>query len=330
VVTRDAGSDVVAVYVNGVQVMQFVDVNGIAEFTGLSNVVRLFQDDDLTGGIEAASGFVDRIRIYNRDLSAAEVAALVFDQRGADFDRVVDGNAAGGPRMDIGAYERQITPVLPGDYNLDGFVNAADYTVWRNNLNVNVTAFHEPDGDGNGLIDGNDYAVWKSNYGNTPPTAGAGASLGQNAEVAISTTTDALSTIASQPTATDEHSASVELAQRGVVAGRSLNTSEAAEGTVVGPSALIGIDFASRETRARESFVCLHRTPIDISWLMDLDVLAFDQLGSAPESRTGITQLAAARDAAFDKLAEWEPALETAITRPLLVFSDRIGGSSAI
>jgi hypothetical protein len=60
---------------------------------------------------------------------------------------------------------------LAGDYNGDGTVNAADYTVWRNSLG---SANSNADGNGSGLVDANDYLVWKNHYGQTA----SGASLG--------------------------------------------------------------------------------------------------------------------------------------------------------
>lgn len=52
---------------------------------------------------------------------------------------------------------------LPGDYNDDGLVDAADYTVWRDTLGdeVNLRA----DGNNDGLVDPEDLDIWKSNYG---------------------------------------------------------------------------------------------------------------------------------------------------------------------
>lgn len=54
-------------------------------------------------------------------------------------------------------------PASSGDYNQDGIVNAADYTVWRNSLGqgANLAA----DGNTSMWIDGGDFAVWKANYG---------------------------------------------------------------------------------------------------------------------------------------------------------------------
>ena len=56
------------------------------------------------------------------------ISPLVFDQRGIGFDRV------SGTAIDIGAFEAQVLLVNPGDFNDDGIVNLADYTVWRDNL----------------------------------------------------------------------------------------------------------------------------------------------------------------------------------------------------
>ena len=57
---------------------------------------------------------------------------------------------------------------LVGDYNGDGTVNSADYTVWQNTLNSTP----EPDavsadGDDNGTVEQADYNVWLAYFGNT-------------------------------------------------------------------------------------------------------------------------------------------------------------------
>ncbi|QDT68910.1 Endo-1,4-beta-xylanase B [Planctomycetes bacterium MalM25] len=63
--------------------------------------------------------------------------------------------------------------VLPdaaaGDFNGDGAVDAADYTVWRDTLSEVVTPWSGADADGDGVIGPNDLAVWRANYGATAP-----------------------------------------------------------------------------------------------------------------------------------------------------------------
>lgn len=59
---------------------------------------------------------------------------------------------------------------LAGDYNNDGFVNIADYTVWRNNLGASDESALNNNGDGGGVTV-SDYQYWKDRFGNT---SGAG------------------------------------------------------------------------------------------------------------------------------------------------------------
>jgi hypothetical protein len=95
---------------------------------------------------------------------AVAFSGTQFDQRGTPFTRVSGG------RIDVGAFEVQVvTPSLVGDYNLDGAVNAADYTVWRDTLGQQAFPFAGADGSGDGLIGVTDYSVWGANYGTTTP-----------------------------------------------------------------------------------------------------------------------------------------------------------------
>ncbi|QDV73913.1 lamin tail domain-containing protein [Botrimarina mediterranea] len=55
------------------------------------------------------------------------------------------------------------SPNIAGDYNGDGFVDAADYTVWRDTLGS--TTELAADGDGNGTVNQLDYDVWVENFG---------------------------------------------------------------------------------------------------------------------------------------------------------------------
>lgn len=56
----------------------------------------------------------------------------------------------------------------PGDYNLDGLVDAADYTVWRDALDT-TTPRRGAGADGNlsGVVDQADWSVWTDNFGST-------------------------------------------------------------------------------------------------------------------------------------------------------------------
>lgn len=61
--------------------------------------------------------------------------------------------------------------VTPGDFNYDGVVDAADFTVWRDTLGQE--GFDQvADADGDGLVGHGDYDIWRANFG---ATAGDGA-----------------------------------------------------------------------------------------------------------------------------------------------------------
>jgi hypothetical protein len=55
-------------------------------------------------------------------------------------------------------------PAVPGDYNEDGFVNAADYPVWRDHLGQSFQLPNEGDGQTPGDVTPEDYDFWKSQF----------------------------------------------------------------------------------------------------------------------------------------------------------------------
>ena len=81
-----------------------------------------------------------------------------------------------GDAFDIGAYEWR-TAGLTGDFNDDGAVDTADYTLWRDTLGASVPPFTGADSNGNGVVDANDYLQWKASFGSGP----AGSKLAETA-----------------------------------------------------------------------------------------------------------------------------------------------------
>jgi hypothetical protein len=65
----------------------------------------------------------------------------------------------------------------PGDYNGDGLVNIADYTVFRDTLGstTNLAA----DGNDSGAVESGDYTYWRQRFG----TSGSGAGNGSDTAV---------------------------------------------------------------------------------------------------------------------------------------------------
>jgi V8-like Glu-specific endopeptidase len=68
----------------------------------------------------------------------------------------------------------QISPIL-GDYNANGTVDAADYTVWRDAIGQSGPGL-TADGNGDNLIDSSDYDIWRSHFGQTA-LSGEGAAV---------------------------------------------------------------------------------------------------------------------------------------------------------
>jgi hypothetical protein len=72
---------------------------------------------------------------------------------------------------EVTTFSNSAAPRVAGDYNYDGIVDVADYTVWRDNLGSQTDL--DADGDFDGVVGPADYDLWKSNFGST----GGGSSL---------------------------------------------------------------------------------------------------------------------------------------------------------
>lgn len=62
---------------------------------------------------------------------------------------------------------------LSGDYNGDGAVDAADYTVWRDLEGQQVSANTRADGNGDGVVNQLDYDIWSNRFGRAISLASA-------------------------------------------------------------------------------------------------------------------------------------------------------------
>jgi hypothetical protein len=127
---------------------------------------------DVGGGTYFAPDLGDAFEILT---AAGGFVGTTFD----DFDYSEAPLAAGlkwSVRYTPTSVVLEVVSTLPGDYNRNGVVDAADYTVWRDTFSgPNVPpASLAADGDGDGDVDGDDYDVWKSHFGETAPGAGSG------------------------------------------------------------------------------------------------------------------------------------------------------------
>ena len=175
-----------------------------------SNTANFFKDDSSANGyddgyaVTGSNSFVNS-QNYLTDVGAYTLSASpygTFDQGGNVYEwnealisgssRGIRGgswsNSAGFlPASDLNdgadpanefktvGFRVASIPGLPGDYNNNGTVDAADYTVWRNN--VGQTAGTLRNDTVGGPIGRGQYDLWKANYGTTAGGAGARVSV---------------------------------------------------------------------------------------------------------------------------------------------------------
>lgn len=112
----------------------------------------------------------------------------ILDEHGYDytFTQANEGHSWGNWRGQLG--EMLIGLVGPppqglGDFNGDGHVDAADYTVWKDTQGTSTAPGLGADGNSSGSVDAGDYAVWKARFGKDYNSVGGGGSGGDQLAV---------------------------------------------------------------------------------------------------------------------------------------------------
>jgi len=127
--------------------------------TGATITLDLNRDGNINGTavipLGYAAGGFENLRIGSPSGVTSAGGGLVFDNVKLTLIDVMAGNNA--------------------DFNGNGVVDAADYTVWRNNLGLVGTGTRAT-GDANGdtNVDQTDYALWKSSFGTMPGSGAIG------------------------------------------------------------------------------------------------------------------------------------------------------------
>ena len=144
---------------------------------------------DLDTGIAAGSSFhidftLTSANSYNLVLSPVAGGAALFTQTGATLAGTVSASIATLRITDYGTGSSSdgskeyffddlmiTTPGIPGDYNNNGTVDAADFVVWLKNQGTTNTLPNDPTG---GTIGASQYTTWRTHFGQ-PPGSGSGA-----------------------------------------------------------------------------------------------------------------------------------------------------------
>lgn len=104
--------------------------------------------------------------VDSKNASAINGAFANDDELTAEFESLrysFSLSYAAGTGNDIAVTVASVA--LIGDYNADGFVDAADYSVWRDAVGTSGVAYAGADGNGDGVVDEGDHAVWADHYG---------------------------------------------------------------------------------------------------------------------------------------------------------------------
>ncbi len=123
----------------------------------------LFGSSSFTSANTASIGaLMNTATLSTNPATATSQSDLVFTYS------LASGNIVTG----IVEYYFQQTP-LPGDFNANGVVDTADYTVWRDNLGAGTETALNGNGNGTGGVDAADYTLWKNNFGASLPASAA-------------------------------------------------------------------------------------------------------------------------------------------------------------
>ncbi len=149
-----------------------------ASFAGQNLII--LGDRDTPAGMDS---FDDHIKLFDADsltASTTPVAATFLDSSGLPFAPADSANGIYDFSFDpvnellyisdhqnalVYVFGQEVGPSgVDGDYNNDGRVDAADYTVWRDNFGQPVNL---PNDVTEGTVDSGDLTVWRNNYGAT-------------------------------------------------------------------------------------------------------------------------------------------------------------------
>ncbi|MEM6853696.1 MAG: family 16 glycosylhydrolase [Planctomycetota bacterium] len=146
-----------------------VRINSQDSIAGTSNLLVMWMEffDESGGSIGSEGGVIADGQTNNDTWLLRDLVGLAPEEAASvsvGFEFVQPFNQGGAVWIDsVSLTEELITLALAGDYNGNGVVDAADYTVWSDNFGS--TTQLSADGNGDGVVDAADYTVWSDNFG---------------------------------------------------------------------------------------------------------------------------------------------------------------------
>jgi hypothetical protein len=151
-----------------------IESGGTARIAG-GSIERVVADDDSLihlyvldfnlNGVELPDiqiGETTTIELRNLSLNG-----ILADGSPIKLDMSIIHPILGGNFEDNVVVKVTLFDILPGDYNDDGIVNAADYIVWKNHEGQTLALPNEDPITTPGEVTDGDYYVWRHNYGRT-------------------------------------------------------------------------------------------------------------------------------------------------------------------
>jgi hypothetical protein len=138
---------------------------------GIANTAYLF---DVNTGVQLARMDGAGIPAGDESFEAIDIdgAWIVAGQEGFDSPGFANNGRA------------NVFSALVADYNNNGTIDAADYTVWRDTLGQTGAGL-AADGNVNNVIDSGDYSLWRGNFGKSLSGPGAAASTAEPATLTV-------------------------------------------------------------------------------------------------------------------------------------------------
>ena len=155
-------------YVNGAREFQDLLLPELAN--GLDWDVRYESNSLVLSVIATRAGDFNGDGVFDCTDVNALVLRIADRSHHEDFDLTGDGLVDAADLQEWlvigGEHNPSITggnPFLPGDANLDGFVDAGDFNIWNANKFTHSAAWCNADFNADGAIDAGDFNVWNAN-----------------------------------------------------------------------------------------------------------------------------------------------------------------------